>query len=159
MKNLLFNFEEMASSKDKIAKIIGRQFGMAGQNIVQTDISESTKRSSGVSFREMTLTFADSQTITLRVKQTGDIFQVLLNNKVIPIKNQDDHAKAVTEIAQNIDKGRAQFQKKLAATKVAVPKGIKTAAPKIEQVLTEKRDSLKEAIRAVNDEIGKLQVA
>lgn len=159
MKNLLFNFEEMASSKDKIAKIIGRQFGMAGQNIVQTDISESTKRSSGVSFREMTLTFADSQTITLRVKQTGDIFQVLLNNKVIPIKNQDDHAKAVTEIAQNLDKGRAQFQKKLAATKVAVPKGIKTAAPKIEQVLTEKRDSLKEAIRAVNDEIGKLQVA
>lgn len=159
MKNLLFNFEEMASSKDKIAKIIGRQFGMAGQNIVQTDISESTKRSSGVSFREMTLTFADSQTITLRVKQTGDIFQVLLNNKVIPIKNQDDHAKAVTEIAQNLDKGRAQFQKKLAATKVAVPKGIKTAAPKIEQVLTEKRDSLKEAIQAVNDEIGKLQVA
>lgn len=159
MKNLLFNFEEMASSKDKIAKIIGRQFGMAGQNIVQTDISESTKRSSGVSFREMALTFADSQTITLRVKQTGDIFQVLLNNKVIPIKNQDDHAKAVTEIAQNLDKGRAQFQKKLAATKVAVPKGIKTAAPKIEQVLTEKRDSLKEAIRAVNDEIGKLQVA
>lgn len=149
----------MASSKDKIAKIIGRQFGMAGQNIVQTDISESTKRSSGVSFREMTLTFADSQTITLRVKQTGDIFQVLLNNKVIPIKNQDDHAKAVTEIAQNLDKGRAQFQKKLAATKVAVPKGIKTAAPKIEQVLTEKRDSLKEAIQAVNDEIGKLQVA
>ena len=149
----------MASSKDKIAKIIGRQFGMAGQNIVQTDISESTKRSSGVSFREMTLTFADSQAITLRVKQTGDIFQVLLNNKVIPIKNQDDHAKAVTEIAQNLDKGRAQFQKKLAATKVAVPKGIKTAAPKIEQVLTEKRDSLKEAIRAVNDEIGKLQVA
>lgn len=159
MKNLLFNFEEMASSKDKIAKIIGRQFGMAGQNIVQTDISESTKRSSGVSFREMTLTFADSQAITLRVKQTGDIFQVLLNNKVIPIKNQDDHAKAVTEIAQNLDKGRAQFQKKLAATKVAVPKGIKTAAPKIEQVLTEKRDSLKEAIQAVNDEIGKLQVA
>ena len=149
----------MASSKDKIAKIIGRQFGMAGQNIVQTDISESTKRSSGVSFREMTLTFADSQAITLRVKQTGDIFQVLLNNKVIPIKNQDDHAKAVTEIAQNLDKGRAQFQKKLAATKVAVPKGIKTAAPKIEQVLTEKRDSLKEAIQAVNDEIGKLQVA
>lgn len=159
MKNLLFNFEEMASSKEKIAKIIGRQFAMAGQNIVQTDISESTKRSSGVSFREMTLTFADSQAITLRVKQTGDIFQVLLNNKVIPIKNQDDHAKAVAEIAQNLDKGRAQFQKKLAATKVAVPKGIKTAAPKIEQVLTEKRDSLKEAIQAVNDEIGKLQVA
>ena len=103
----------------------------------------------------MTLTFADSQKVTLRIKSSGDIYQVLLNNKLLPIKNQDNHVAAITEIVKAMDSGRSKFQKLLTAVKVKQPAGIRTAAPKIEKVLTQKRDALKAAIAEVRVEIAK----
>ena len=158
MKNLLFSFEDL-SAKDKAAKQAARYFSRAGANVVQQDVPTAVKRSSGITYREMTLTFADSQQVVLRIKQSGDIFQVLLNGKVLPIKNQDDHVKAIAEIVQAMDAGRSRFQKLLAAAQVRPPAGIRTAAPKMEQVLTEKRDALKSAIAAVRAEISGLTAA
>ena len=152
MKNLLFSFEDL-SAKDKAAKQAARYFSRAGANVVQQDVPTAVKRSSGITYREMTLTFADSQQVVLRIKQSGDIFQVLLNGKVLPIKNQDDHVKAIAEIVQAMDAGRSRFQKLLAAAQVRPPAGIRTAAPKMEQVLTEKRDALKAAIAEVRSQI------
>lgn len=80
MKKMLFSFEDMAAG-DKASKLVARYFSRAGANVVQSDVSTSMKRSMGVSYKEMILTFADSQTVILRVKQTGDIFQVLLNKR------------------------------------------------------------------------------
>lgn len=134
-----------------------KYFSRAGANVVQQDVNTSVKRSSGISYREMSLTFADSQQIVLRIKQTGDIYQVTLNGKILPIKNQDDHVKAIAEIVAAMDSGRTKFQKLMAAAKVKTPPGIRTAAPKIEQVLTEKRDSLKAAIAHVIEETAKLR--
>lgn len=152
MKNLLFSFEDL-SAKDKAAKQAARYFSRAGANVVQQDVPTAVKRSSGITYREMALTFADSQQVVLRIKQSGDIFQVLLNGKVLPIKNQDDHVKAIAEIVQAMDAGRSRFQKLLAAAQARPPAGIRTAAPKIEQVLTEKRDALKAAIAEVRSQI------
>lgn len=152
MKNLLFSFEDL-SAKDKVAKQAARYFSRAGANVVQQDVPTVVKRSSGITYREMTLTFADSQQVVLRIKQSGDIFQVLLNGKVLPIKNQDDHVKAIAEIVQAMDAGRSRFQKLLAAAQVRPPAGIRTAAPKMEQVLTEKRDALKATIAEVRSQI------
>lgn len=152
MKNLLFSFEDL-SAKDKAAKQAARYFSRAGANVVQQDVPTAVKRSSGITYREMTLTFADSQQVVLRIKQSGDIFQVLLNGKVLPIKNQDDHVKAIAEIVQAMDAGRSRFQKLLAAAQVRPPAGIRTAAPKMEQVLTEKRDALKATIAEVRSQI------
>ena len=70
--------------------------------------------------------------------------------------NQDDHAAAVAVIVGAMNAGRAKFEKALVAAKVKLPAGIRTAAPKMEQVLMEKRDSLKEAIQAVRAEITTL---
>ena len=158
MKNLLFSFEDL-TVKDKAAKQAMRYFSRAGANVVQSDVATAVKRTAGISYREMTLTFADSQQAVLRVKQSGDIYQVLLNGKVLPIKNQDDHVKAIAEVAQAMDAGRSKFQKKLAAAMVKPPADIHTAAPKMEQVLTEKRDALKSAIAAVRAEISGLTAA
>lgn len=152
-KNLIFTFEEM-SVKDKAAKKAMKYFSQAGANVVQQDVSPTVKRTSGVSYREMSLTFADSQQVVLRVKQTGDVYQVLLNGKVAPIKSQDDHVKAVAEIAQMLDAGRTKFQALLAKAQAKLPPGIKTAAPKLIVSLTEKRDGLKEAIAHARDEIA-----
>ena len=158
MKNLLFSFEDL-SAKDKAAKQAARYFSRAGANVVQQDVPTAVKRSSGITYREMTLTFADSQQVVLRIKQSGDIFQVLLNGKVLPIKNQDDHVKAIAEIVQAMDAGRSRFQKLLAAAQVRPPAGIRTAAPKMEQVLTEKRDALKAAIAEVRSQIEAIKGA
>jgi hypothetical protein len=157
VKNLLFSFEDL-SVKDKAAKQAMRYFSRAGANVVQQDVSASVKRTSGISYREMMLTFADSQTVTVRIKQSGDIYQVLLNGKVLPIKSQDDHVAAIREIVQAMDAGRTKFQKALTTIKIKPPPGIRTAAPKLEEVLTKKRDSLKEAIASVREEITTLAI-
>ncbi len=158
MKNLLFSFEDL-SVKDKAAKQLLKYFARAGAHVVQQDVDTRIRRTAGISYREIALTFTDSQRVQLRVKQTGDVYQVLLNGKPLPLKNQDDHVKSVAEIAQAMDAGRSKFQKLLAAAKVRPPAGIRTAAPKMEQVLTEKRDALKTAIAAVRAEIAELSAS
>lgn len=157
-KKLLFSFDDF-SSKDRAAKAVVKYFTRAGANAVQIDASAAVRRTSGVSYRELTLTFADSQTVALRIKQTGDIFQVLLNGKVLPLVNQDDHAKAIAEVAKAMDSARSAFQKKLARAKAKLPASIKTAAPRMEQVLTEKRDSLKDALADARTELEGLRAA
>ena len=154
---LLFSFEDL-SIKDKAAKQAMKYFTRAGANVVAQDVSTQVKRTSGISYREMKLTFADSQTATFRIKQSGDIFQFLLNGKLTPIKNQDDHVAAIGEIVGMLNAGRTKFQAKLAKALVKLPATIKTAAPKMLAVLTEKRDNLKSAIADVRAEIAALAV-
>lgn len=156
MKNLILNFDEMGSKKDASTKAIEKAFGKAGAKVAQGDVTQGVKRTSGVTYREMLLTFVDSQTVTLMVKQSGDIYQVKLNGKVIPISNQDDHQAAATEIAAKMEAGRTAFQKKLAAIKTELPKAIRTAVPKLEAVLTQKNTQLDEAIAEVQQEIRKI---
>lgn len=144
-KNILFQFDEM-NSKDKATKAVAANFKNSGAEVVQVDVSPTTKRTSGISYRELSLTFADSQVVIFRIKQSGDIFQVLLNGKVRPMTQQDDHAAAISEIVKAMENGRTAFQKKLAKAKVKLPNSIKTTVPNKEKLLTEKRDSLKEAI-------------
>jgi uncharacterized coiled-coil DUF342 family protein len=153
---LLFSFNDL-SVKDKAAKAAIKYFTRAGVQVADQDVSTQIKRTSGISFREMKLTFADSQTILFRIKQSGDIFQVLLNGKLTPIKNQDDHVAAITELVKMLDAGRTKFQEKLAKAAIKLPPSIKTAAPKMLAVLTEKRDGLKEAIAAVREEIAQIR--
>lgn len=157
-KKLLFSFEDF-SNKDKATKAVVKYFTRAGANAVQADASGAVRRTSGVSYRELVLTFADSQSVTLRIKQTGDIYQVLLNGKVRPILSQDDHAKAIAEVVKAMDAGRSAFQRKLAKAKARLPESIKTAAPRMEQVLTDKRDALRDAIAEARQELEGLRAA
>lgn len=153
MKNILFSFEDM-STKDKAAKEAIKYFARAGANVISQDVSASAKRSSGVSYREMTLTMSDSQKVVFRIKQSGDIFQVLVNGTIFPVRNQDDHVAAIGEIVKALDSGRSKFQKKLARALVKLPPSVRTAAPRMEIALTQKRDNLKEAIASVREQIA-----
>lgn len=157
-KKLLWNFEDLGSQSDAATKSLYKQFSRHGCDIAQSGVAPGIKRSSGVSYKEMLLTFKDSQTVLLRIKQSGDIFQVRVNGRAQPIRHQDEPVKAVIEIVDVLDAGRKKFQAKLAATTAKPPPGLRTAAPKIEQALAEKRDALKEAIAAVREEIAALAV-
>jgi hypothetical protein len=155
-KNLLFSFEDMGLKSDKATRNLVKYFARAGNNVAQGEAIPAIKRTAGISYREMVLTFADSQTVILRIKQSGDIYQVLLNDRVIPIKAQDDHVSAIAEIVRVMDSGRKKFQDSLVKLKAKLPAGIRTAAPKMEAVLTEKRDGLKEAVASVRAQIEAL---
>lgn len=157
-KRLLFNFSGM-TGKDAGTVEAKRYFLRAGAKVVEADTSGGVKRVAGVSYRELRMIFGDGQTATLRIKQTGDIFQVLVNDRMIPIKNQDDHEKAIEEITKAMENGRAAFQKRLAATLVKMPPGIRTAAPRMEAILIERRDYLKDAINAAREKLRLLRPA
>ena len=68
-KNLLFSFEDLGTAKDKALKTLSKYFAQAGNPVVSSSADGKTRRSSGVSYRELALTFGDSQTATLRIKQ------------------------------------------------------------------------------------------
>jgi hypothetical protein len=154
-EKLLFTFDDL-SVKDKAAKAIMRIFEQHHAPVVQQDVTTQIRRTSGVSYREMNLVFADSQTVTLRIKQSGDVYQVLVNKKLVPIKHQDNHKLAIIEIVNVLNAGRVKWQNKLAKATIKLPPGIKTPAPKMIEILTSKRDSLKEAIAEIRMETATL---
>ena len=155
-KKQLFSFEDMAVG-DKASRAVMNIFAKNNSTVVSQAIDTKIRRSSGISYREMSLTMGDSQVVVLRIKSSGDIFQVLLNKKLIPIKNQDNHFLAVIEIVNAITAGRTKFQKKLASLAIKLPTAIKTAAPKMLVTLTARRDELKSAIADVETEIEALK--
>lgn len=150
-----FNFDELAT--DKAAKKVAQLFQRAGAPVIQTEADSRIKRTAGVTYREMHFTHADGQRTSIRITKSGDVGQVLVNGSVVPLKNQTDPAKAIGEITKRLEDGRAKFQAKLARTKVELPKGIKTAAPKLEQKLTEEVQRLDSLIAQRTTELADLK--
>ncbi|WP_085618870.1 MULTISPECIES: hypothetical protein [unclassified Pseudomonas] len=122
---------------DTALKQVSQLLGRAGQTVVSTEFSPKPRRSSDTTYREALLVLASGQTIALRVNSTGDIYQVLLNGSVKPLKEHTDTAKAVAEIAAMAEKNQAAFQKAQARKAVALPKGMSTPKPKQVDVLTQ----------------------
>ena len=144
-KSLLFSFDDL-SDKNKVVQKVKKQFEKLNLTVTAVDVPQQIKRTAGVSYREVSMTFADSQIVTLRVKKTGDIFTVLLNKKAIPIKNQDDQTKGLKEIADAVVKNQSAFQRKLARIAVAVPtKGMRSTVSVVERQAS-KIEEMKSAI-------------
>lgn len=127
---------------EKSLKTISQQFGRAGQPVVTSEFSPKPKRTSDTTYREAYVTFASGQQLTLRVNTTGDIYQVLINNAVKPLKEQADTAKAIAEIAGLVTKNQAAFQKAQARKKVTIPKGMTTPKPKVLDALAQQNAEL-----------------
>ena len=131
------DFSSAASAATALKKV--KQLMIrAGQAVVATEFIDKPKRTNGITYREAFLTLASGQAVTLRVTAAGDIYQVLLNNSVVPIKAHDDTAKAVAEIAALAEKNQAAFQKAQARKAIALPPGMTTPAPKMASVLTQR---------------------
>lgn len=155
MKPLVFNFENLAA-KDKAVQETARLFGRAGAQVITSEVAKTLSRRMGVSFRNIDFTFADGQTVTLAVKSTGDVFEVKVNGKVTPIRQQDDHAKAVAEIADRMDKGRGAYQRALARVRVTMPLSIRVSRATMVAAKVSKRDALKEAVGIARETLASL---
>lgn len=151
--NLIFSFEDL-KQKDAAVREISREFNKLGDTIVATDIPDRIKRSAGISYREVNLSFADSQKVTFCVKQSGDIFQIKLNGKPMPIKEQGDQKKCIKEISDAMNTGRAAFQKKLQKAKVDIPGGTHVTTQTRENKQNDKIAALKEAIADAEKQIA-----
>jgi hypothetical protein len=145
MKTLLFDFENMAA-KDKAMREVIKLFGRANAQVVSSEVAKTTTRRAGVTFRNVDFTFADGQVVTLAVKSTGDVFEVRVNHKVAPLRHQDDHVKAIAEIAERMDRGRGVFQKQLARVRIPLPPSIKVSRSNMLVALIAKRDVLVGAV-------------
>lgn len=95
----------------------------------------------------------------MRISEKNAIFQVLINNKLTPIKNQDDHDKATIEMIDIMDAGRKAFTKKLEARAMEVPEKEKTSTSAMRVELQAKRDGLKESITSLESELADLRAA
>ncbi|AZI14500.1 defense against restriction DarA-related protein [Avibacterium paragallinarum] len=153
---IVFDFEKMNGKDDKSTKEVIKYFTKAGIEVASSELS-AIKRTSGISYKELALGFADSQQVIFQIKQTGDIFKVKINGKEMPIKNQQNIDQAIQEIIAKLDKGRLDFQKKLARTKVALPPKIKSTITSEEATLTQREQELDELIANADKTLNELQ--
>ncbi|MDG9809431.1 MULTISPECIES: hypothetical protein [Pseudomonas] len=131
------DFSSSASAATALKKV--KQLMIrAGQAVAGAEFVDKPRRTNGITYREAVLTLASGQLVTLRVTASGDIYQVLLNSSVVPIKAHNDTAAAVAEIAAMAEKNQAAFQKAQARKAIALPPGMTTPKPKMAAVLTER---------------------
>lgn len=153
---ILLDFHDQPSA-NKALKKVAQLMLRAGQPVVSTSFEPKIRRTSSVSYREALLTLASGQTVTMRVTQSGDVFQVLLNGSIKPIKNAADHVRAIAEIAKLAEVNQAAFQKKQARVAVEMPKGIRTAAPTMQAKLETRITELDAQIAERQQQVGELQ--
>ena len=169
----LFKFEELATKTDKATKDVIKEFKKNGVEIIKESVSVSkAKRSSGISFKELNLTTTDSRQVQFAIKNTGDIFKVKIGVVVgaktqlreMPIQHQDDHKKAIKEIANRLERDRKTFQKKLAKLQKEqldpkVKDKMKTAAKTQLMRLQEENKQLDEDIAQADKRIAELKAS
>ena len=83
-KNLIFDFYNL-NGKDKSVAAAKRYFARAGATVTSVDVDTKIKKIMGVESREVQFGFADSQTVSFGVTGTGDIYQVKVNSKRLPM--------------------------------------------------------------------------
>lgn len=154
---ILVDYEALSGNAAAAMRRVTTLFSRAGAPVVEVVCDGKTKRTASTSYREVALSFADSQQLTLRIKATGDVYQVLLNGKPIPVKEQDDPDKAVGELAGLLDGNRKKFQKRMAALTMKPPEGAKSAAPKLRDVLSKQIAAVDAEINSATEELAALQ--
>lgn len=155
----VFNFDELSSNEHTAPKSILQIIRRAGGTVASSWVDGKVRRENAIAFKEIHLVFADSQEAVLRVKQSGDIFQVKVNGRATPIKNQDDHKKALIEVIDAVDANSASYQKKLTQTKVVTPTGLKSTVTRKEESLTARIEELKAGISEATNELAAMDDA
>lgn len=155
MKTLLFNFD--ASGKAQALIEVAKLFERAGCKVVISAVAPTVGTRAGVKFRNVDFTFADGQRVTLAIKETGDVFEVRINGAVTPLRQQDDHALAIKEIAGLLDKRRANFQRAQARVKVPLPPSLRVSRKTMLTAKVERRDNLKVAVAEAEAVLAELK--
>ncbi|MDX5979552.1 hypothetical protein SIL78_18555 [Halomonas alkaliphila] len=79
---------------------VKREFEKAGLTVTDIEANNRSRRMSGFATKMARFFFQDGQSITLRIKGDGDVFQVQLNSRIIPIQQVDNMKGAIEEMAR-----------------------------------------------------------
>lgn len=148
---LTLDFEKLT---EKALQPVLKKFQKAGYTVVKVDAPNKAKRESGFLIKNFTLTFEDEQQILVRVKAGGTIFQVKLNNRVVPIKHVDDMEKAITEIANYLYDNAKAFARAKAQRE---RRKLKPPAPSITTTRKEKIEKAKADLEAISQNNADLE--
>ena len=132
-------------------------FEKAGLTVVDVEASNKAARRSGYQVKQATFFFGDGQRVVMMLKNDGDghgdIYQVKLNSRVVPVKNVDDMDKAVAEIAAMAGANSASFVK--AARRKAEKQSVDESD--LEGNKTRKPVTAAAKLEAANAEIAELE--
>lgn len=108
----MFDFSSFdASGVEPIKKALTK----AGAIVVDVDAPNRVSRRAGFQVKSATFFMADGQQIVMLLKNdgegNGDIYQVQLNGRVIPIRNVDSLSRAAGEIAKLLKSNSPTFVK------------------------------------------------
>lgn len=131
--------------------------------VASVDAPNKSKRESGMLTKSFTLTFEDGQNLQIRVKADGTVYQVRLNNKVMPIKHVDDLDKAVAEMIDYVQDNakayeRAKIQREKRKIRVPKPSVLTSRKEKIAQA-KEELDQLDASNAALEQQKTELDAA
>jgi hypothetical protein len=151
MENPIIRFDAM--SEASLAAVCHR-FSQAGAPIVQAQADATPRRKDGITFRSLSLSFADNQRATLYMTASNEIYRADVNGETVLFdgKEQGDVIDAVVRM---LDSGRARYQALLAKVRAPLPDSIVTAAPKMEAALRQQVDDINAAIAATEAEIAR----
>ena len=158
------NFTEKGSLKPLLTAL-----KRAKMDITDITAPNRARRRSGELVKEAIMHFASGQKLALAIKGDGDVFQVKLNNKPIPIKNVDNMTKAVKEMVRIVESEKPAFlkreeakRKRMAEKAMAAEDGGETLAEarqstrsKIDSRTAELAD-IRQQIKAADERIGVL---
>lgn len=123
-------------------------FKKKGTPVKSVTAPNKAKRANGIQQKDFKLEFEDGQSLAFFVKSDGTIFQVKLNNKVVPVTNTTNMTKAIDELAKKVlantdayTKSRAKREEALKNKKIRPPK------PKIN---TTRKQKIKEEQTAIS---------
>lgn len=82
-----------------------------GLKVSSVEAPNRGRRESGFLLKDATFAFDDGQKMLIRVKADGTVFQVKLNNKVVPIKHVDNMDKAIGEMVDYVQANAKAYQR------------------------------------------------
>ena len=148
------------SDKDPALKALARKLGQAGAVVIAQSVDQGTPlKRAGIAYRTASLTFADSQMVQLLFKASGDVFEVRLNGRAVPITAQTDVGAAVKEIAARVVAGSKKFQEAMTKAPVTKVAAIRVSRTNQLKQLTEARDTLAAECDALQSELDALRAA
>ena len=107
-KQVVLDFQKMTKSG---LLPLAKKFQRYKLEVSDIEATNKPKRDSGQQIKEATFIFSTGQKLLVKVKNDGTVFQVKLNNKVLPIKHVDDMDKAIIEIVDHIDANAKTYLK------------------------------------------------
>jgi|GEM_PF-757577 len=153
-------------------KKVSQAFKRNGLEVLDLAANNRKINRNGMQTKKAVFVLAGGQVVELRINDTGDIYQVALNNKVSPFKEHKKIAYLIKDISNFVKKNQSAFDKSLlkkitAATRKEAKQtqsGLSsTAGERVEKAkdlltqLKERVEGLRKLVSTLQDDVSQLE--